>query len=597
MGHYHVHFQPMGLKCRCAEGTLLSDAVRMAGINLLSVCGNKGLCGQCRVKLLEGNGSPPTQGERELLGEDEITKGYRLACQTRISGDVKVFLPPSSLIEQPRIQLDYTPIEVPIDPPTEDYEILLSSTTYQTNEEKIASALYTTHNKNITMIDTFALGQLPPVEDETGGKVRVSVREKEIISIRPPGKSPLGLALDLGTTKIAGYLVDLETGKTVAAEGTANPQRIYGDDVISRISYALEKSGAVLQEVAVKGLNELIRKLCPETDRIVEITLAGNTVMHHLLLQLPVRQLGLAPYKPSTVEALDIKARDLGLTSAPGAYVHVLPNVGGFIGGDHVAMILATGIHATDRTVLGLDIGTNTEIVLAHRGKLTSTSCASGPAFEGGHITHGIDAKPGAIERLKIKNADQVEFQTIDNLPPLGLCGSGILDAVAELCRTGIINRQGKLESVPGVGQAGTKREFLLIPAEQTGTGKDITLTQQDIHEVQLAKAAIRTGIDLLLEEVKIDWEEIEDIIIAGGFGSSMNPASGVAIGIVPPFKNRQFKVMGNAAGAGSRLCLISRTERARAGEVARSINYLELMTHPQFNTRFARAMFFKNFT
>ena len=191
----------------------------------------------------------------------------------------------------------------------------------------------------------------------------------------------------------------------------------------------------------------------------------------------------------------------------PAAYVHVLPNVGGFIGGDHVAMILATGIHATDRTVLGLDIGTNTEIVLAHRGKLTSTSCASGPAFEGGHITHGIDAKPGAIERLRIINADRVEFQTIDNLPPLGLCGSGILDAVAELCRTGIINRQGKLESVPGVGQAGTKREFLLVPAEQTGTGKDITLTQQDIHEVQLAKAAIRTGIDLLLEEVGIDWE------------------------------------------------------------------------------------------
>ena len=190
-----------------------------------------------------------------------------------------------------------------------------------------------------------------------------------------------------------------------------------------------------------------------------------------------------------------------------------------------------------------------------------------------------------------------MEFQTIDNLPPLGLCGSGILDAVAELCRTGIINRQGKLESVPGVGQAGTKREFLLVPAEQTGTGKNITLTQQDIHEVQLAKAAIRTGIDLLLEEVGIDWENIEDVIIAGGFGSSMNPASGLAIGIVPPFKNQQFKVTGNAAGAGSRLCLISRAERTKAQEVARNINYLELMTHPQFHSRFARAMFFKNFT
>ena len=250
----------MGLKCRCAEGTLLSDAVRMAGINLVSVCGNKGLCGQCRVKLIEGNGSPPTQEERELLSKDEIIRGYRLACQTRISGEVKVFLPQSSLIEESRIHLEDTPIEVPIDPPTEDYDILLSPTASLTNEERIASALHAAHNKNITMIDTFALDQLPPVETKTGGKVRVSVREKEIISIRSPGKSPLGLALDLGTTKIAGYLVDLETGETVAAEGMSNPQRTYGDDVISRISYALEKSGAVLQEVVVKGLNELIRK-------------------------------------------------------------------------------------------------------------------------------------------------------------------------------------------------------------------------------------------------------------------------------------------------------------------------------------------------
>ena len=388
MGLYQVHFQPMGLKYRCAEGTLLSDAVRMAGINLLSVCGNKGLCGQCRVKLLSGKCSPITHTERELLSADEIARGYRLACQTMVREDTRVHLPPHSLIEHPSIQLENTSIEVPLDPPTEDYEILLAPPDNSLPvEELVTRALYTIHNKKIANIDTVVLDQLPPLKDETGGTVRVSVREKEIISIRPPGKSPLGLALDLGTTKIAGYLIDLETGETVAAAATANPQRTYGDDVISRISYSLEKIGAVLQEVVVKGLNGLIRKLCAETDRIVEITLAGNTVMHHLLLQLPVRQLGLAPYRPSTVEALDIKARDLGLASAPGAYVHVLPNVGGFIGGDHVAMILATGIHATDRTVLGLDIGTNTEIVLAHKGELTSTSCASGPALSLIHIS------------------------------------------------------------------------------------------------------------------------------------------------------------------------------------------------------------------
>ena len=592
MGDYQVHFEPMSLTSRCPEGTLLSDAARMAGINLLSVCGNKGLCGKCRIKLLAGTTSPPTQAERELLGEDDIASGYRLSCQMVIKEDTKVYLPSHSLIEHSKIPLEDTPIEIPLDPSTEEYEMLLPSLikdTSLTDGERVANTLYSSHNKKITMIDALALDQLPRLEEKTGGKVRVSVRDQEIISIRQPGKTPFGLAFDLGTTKIAGYLVNLETGKTLAAEGMANPQRTYGDDVISRISYALEKSRSVLREVAVKGLHELIGKLCSETDRIVEITVAGNTAMHHLLLELPVKQLGLAPYKPSTVDALAMKARDVGITSAPGAYAYFLPNVGGFIGGDHVAMILATGIHATDKTVLGLDIGTNTEIVLAHRGKLTSTSCASGPAFEGGHISHGMDATPGAIERLKIKSVDHVECKTIGNLPPRGLCGSGILDTVAELCRAGMISKQGKL--------TGTEGTFVLIPGERTGTGTDITVTQKDIHEVQLAKAAIRTGIDLLLEEVGIDWKEIGKVIIAGGFGSSIDPDSGIAIGMLPPFNNQQFKVAGNAAGTGARRCLISRAERAKAEEVAKKITYLELMTNPQFHGRFARAMFFKDFT
>lgn len=600
MGDCQVHFEPMSLTSTCAEGTRLSDAARSAGINLLSVCGNKGLCGKCRIKLLAGKSSPLTQAERELLGEEDIGRGYRLSCQMRIKGDTRVYLPQSSLIGHSKIPLEETPIGVPLDPPTEDYEILLPSSQKDaplTDEERIAKALHSTHNKKIALIDALALDQLPRLEEKTGGKARVSVRDQEIISIRQPAKTPFGLALDLGTTKIAGYLVNLDTGKMLAAGGITNPQRTYGDDVMSRISYALEKSGEVLREVAVEGINELIGKLCSETDRIVEVTIAGNTAMHHLLLALPVRQLGLAPYKPITVEALDMKAGDVGITCAPGAYAYFLPNVGGFIGGDHVAMILATGIHATDRTVLGLDIGTNTEIVLAHGGKLTSTSCASGPAFEGGHISHGMDATGGAIERLEIKSADKVEFKTIDNLPPRGLCGSGILDTVAELCRTGMVNRQGKLESVPGIGQTGAEGEFVLIPRECSGTGKEISVTQKDIHEVQLAKAAIHTGIDLLLEEVGIDWKAIEEVIIAGGFGSSINPASGIAIGMLPPLNNRQFKVVGNAAGTGSRHCLISRAERARAEEVARKITYLELMTNPQFHGRFARAMFFKDFT
>jgi uncharacterized 2Fe-2S/4Fe-4S cluster protein (DUF4445 family) len=597
MGHYQVCFEPVSLKIECDDETLLSDATRETGVNLLSVCGNKGLCGRCRIKVIAGVFSPPTQVEKELLGTEEIANGYRLSCQTRIRGDVKVYLPSTSLIEHPKIQLEGISIEVPLDPPVEEFVVALfpdEKDDSQSDEERLVSALNISHGKKVLTVDSLALHQLPSIGSESGGKMSVSVREKEIISVRPQGKVPLGLAVDLGTTKIAGYMINLETGRTVAAEGMVNPQRVYGEDVISRIAYAMEKSGAVLKEAVTKGLNELIRKLCPETDRIVEVTIVGNTAMHHLFLELPVRQLGLAPYRPSVWESPDVKARDLGLNVAPGAYTHFLPNVDGFIGGDHVAMILATGIYTKDKTVMGLDIGTNTEIFLAHRGELTSTSCASGPAFEGGHITHGMGAARGAIEKVEIRGVDAVEFQTIDNVPPLGLCGSGILDAVAELCRIGVINRQGRLEGVSGVRQDGNTREFVLMPGGKTGTGQDITITQKDINEIQLAKAAIRTGIETLIEKVGISWEEIEKVIITGGFGSSINPVSALAIGMFPPFKSEQFQLIGNAAGVGAQLCLISKSQRAKARDIAKHIHYLDLMTHSKFPTRFASAMFFQ---
>jgi uncharacterized 2Fe-2S/4Fe-4S cluster protein (DUF4445 family) len=257
-------------------------------------------------------------------------------------------------------------------------------------------------------------------------------------------------------------------------------------------------------------------------------------------------------------------------------------------------MILAACLSTKDKTVMGLDIGTNTEIVLSHKGELTSTSCASGPAFEGGHITHGMGAARGAIDKVEIRDVNLVEFHTIDDVPPLGLCGSGILDAVAELCRKGIINKKGRLEGVAGVSQKGNTREFLLIHGEQTGTGKDITITQQDIKEIQLAKAAIRTGIDTLIEKVGISWNEIEEVIITGGFGSALNPASALVIGMFPPFKREQCAFMGNAAGTGSKLCLISKLQRTKAMAIAKQIHYLELMHHPTFHTLFANAMFFQ---
>jgi len=314
--------------------------------------------------------------------------------------------------------------------------------------------------------------------------------------------------------------------------------------------------------------------------------------MHHIFLGVPVEQLGRAPYQPRVREAIDCKARDLGLAVAPGAYVHLPSPVGGFVGSDHVAVILAAGIHTTEKTVLALDIGTNTEITLAHRGRIKSLSCASGPALEGGHITHGTRAVPGAIDRVSISTAG-VSFHTIGHIPPHGLCGSGILDAIAGLVRLGIIDRKGSLVAGRDTVASDQRGKFLVVPAEQTATGRPITFSQQDVSEIQLAKAAIRAGIDILLDKTGITWEAVDEVILTGGFGTVLDPASAIDIGMLPPFNPGLIRPMGNGAGIGAVHCLISAPERAHAAAIARTISHVELMTHPAFKKRFGNAMYF----
>jgi len=590
-----VNFEPLNIRIECTEGSLLSEAARDAGVRLISVCGGKGLCGKCRVKVMAGEVPPLTDAEREHLSKEEIADGNRLVCQVLVLSDIAVYVPPESLSIFQKLQLAGAEVEVPFEPVVEECLVALEPPSIgdaQSDFERLAQALQNQQRKAVITADLIALKKIPALLRENNWKIRVSVRNGEVVDVRPLNKSPFGLAVDLGTTKIAAYLIDLEDGNTLASDGIENPQIAFGEDVITRISYAMEHGGITLQQAVIEGLNQLIAKLCPEPERIVEITLVGNTVMHHLFLGLPVKQLGVAPYLPAVQGSLDVKARDIGLNTAPGAYVHLLPNVAGFIGADHTAMILATGIYKTDKTVLGLDIGTNTEVVLAHQGKLMSTSCASGPAFEGGHISCGMRAVRGAIEKVEIQES-QVIVQTLQDAPPIGLCGSGVLDAVAELCRTGAVNKLGRLGNGPGVREHGSAREFVLVSADKSGTGKEITLTQKDISEVQLAKAAVRTGIEALLHEMNITWEEIEEVVIAGGFGTAINPSSAIAIGMFPPLPLERFREAGNAAGTGARLALLSMSQREKAEEIARRISYLELMTKPDFSIQFSRALFF----
>ena len=382
-----------------------------------------------------------------------------------------------------------------------------------------------------------------------------------------------------------------------------NPQIECGEDVVTRIGYITGSpdGGPRLQALAVGALNQLAGELSSEAgatpEAVLEAVVVGNTALHHFLLGLPVAQLVVTPFTPAVSRSLDVKARDLGLGIAPGAYVHLLPNIAGFIGADHVAMLLATGVWQDAGPLVALDIGTNTEVSLVNKGRITAVSCASGPAFEGGHIRDGMRAAAGAIERLRIV-ADGtpggcVRYQTVDDAPPVGVCGSGILDAMAQLYLNGIVTREGRMTSDhPLVRGDGRQREFVLASGDRQDGRHGVAITQHDIRELQLAKAAIRTGIQVLLDTNDCSEEEIGQVVIAGAFGSYIDVNSAMEIGMLPSLPPERFRQVGNAAGAGARLALLSTRKRDQARALASEVDYLELGSAPGFMQTFTEATY-----
>ena len=454
----------------------------------------------------------------------------------------------------------------------------------------------TATNKDISR---YRSGGIPMPRSSVPQTTNAPVRDgQEIVALLAPSRRPLGLAVDLGTTKIAAYVVDLQDGRTLASLGRMNPQIAYGEDLIARMMHAKKgpAEAAQLQGMVVETLNHMAADMCERIDAdpadIVEAVVVGNTAMHHLFLRLPVAQLVRAPYTPAVQSALDVKARDVGLRIAPGAYVHLLPNIAGYVGADHVAMLLAIELAQAEGVVLALDVGTNTEICLASQGVLTSVSCASGPAFEGAHIQHGMRAADGAIEHVRWVDG-RIEYQTIGGGPPVGLCGSGILDTLAQLYQAGVVDWRGQMGEHARVRGAGMQREFVLVGEDEREDGRPaITFTQKDVRELQLAKGAMRAGIEVLLATNDLVAEDIDQIIIAGAFGTYIDVASAISVGMLPALPLDRFRQVGNAAGMGAKLALISRSKRAEAQAIASRVGYVELATDPQFARIFARAMY-----
>jgi len=601
MTSYQIDFEPVGRRGECPADKCLLDCAHQLGVGILSVCGGRGACHSCKVQVLSGTVSEPTPYEQEALSPQELKNGWRLACQTYPTSDCKLSVPPQSMTTPQRIQVEGLEVTVAPDPPVRAYQLQLpvsSLSDPQADSKRLLETLEQQHHVHCSIIDIDVLRNLSPQLRSWNWQTQASVRDNEVVALSPWASHQLGLAIDLGTTKIAGYLVDLENGQTLAAKGIMNPQVSYGEDIISRITSATKSpvEAAQIQQLTVTAINQLGVDLCGEVnakpEEIVEAVAVGNTAMHHLLLRLPVEQLGLSPYVPVIREAMDIKARDIGLHIAPGAYVHLLPIVAGFVGADHVAMLLATEAWQAEGLTVAIDIGTNTEVSLVNNGKVTSVSCASGPAFEGGHIKCGMRAASGAIERLRLVD-DQVEYQTVDETLPVGLCGSGILDAMAQLYLAGVINKDGRMkDNHPRMRTRQKQLEFVLVSKDEQDGHPAIVITQQDIRELQLAKAAIRTGIQVLLETNGCSEEEIKQVIIAGAFGSYINVSSAVTIGMLPSLPLDCFRQVGNAAGMGAKLALVSRSKRAEAQTVARQVGYIELATAPNFMQTFVQATY-----
>ena len=591
-----VSFLPSGKKVTFQKAISLREAIIKAKIDFSFPCGGNGLCGKCKVKV-KGNTNPPSLKEKETIPE-WLEKGYRLACQTILYGNAEVEIPVSSLISTLRILTEGSEEKFKVDPFVQKIYLSLPPPTLKDQISDVARIKRELRKKGFDQlkIDLRLIKKVPFILRDSQFKTTVVLNNKEIISLEEGdtrGKN-FGLAFDVGTTTVVGSLIDLDTGNRIATKAILNPQTIYGDDVISRVSYLQNNSKGLLnlQRKIVGGINEIVDYLVNSTGvkrkNIYEITLVGNTVMQHLLSGVNPLNLALYPYVPVTQDPINLKSYRLGIKINPLANIYVFPNIAAFVGGDTVGVILATEMHKiNNKTKLAIDIGTNGEIVLSHEGKLVAASTAAGPAFEGSRISHGMWAQDGAIEKVRLKDGEVI-IDVIGDGKPTGICGSGLIDSISEFYKEGIIDRSGRIKPVKEQSRLWRNRivedeeggRFILW---EDGEKSSIFISQKDIREFQLAKAAIYTGIKILLDKLEVKRENVEEVLIAGAFGNYINLESAYNVGLLPKFPNSKVKNVGNAAILGAIKALISRKSRQEAEEIPHLVHYVELAATTNF--------------
>lgn len=599
-----------------AIGETFLEVAQAAGLELPATCGGRGQCRSCRIKVLDGDLPPPTIMDEVQLGHDEVHERFRLSCQTKVIADCRVMVaPPKTEVGHQflmgtggveaahRVGLDSGVEKRFIQAKTPDDEH------HQTSDlEEVALALGLDAEVPVPLE---LLRELPGALRAQGGGLTVTSFNGEIIDIESGDTSgrKYGMAFDIGTTSIVGSLMDLETGAELASVGGINPQTVYGGDLMSRIAYAqfAPKKLQTLRAKVLNAVNGYAKQACAEAGvelrHVHKVVIVGNTCMHHIFLGIDPTYVGLAPYAPVVRGAVVAPGSDMLLKTLPRARVCLLPIVAGFVGADTMAAVLATRIYDSAETRCLVDIGTNGEVVMGSRDGLMACSAPAGPALEGAQIRHGMRGAIGAIEKVEI--GEDVVCETIGGAPPIGICGSGLIDAVAKMLVAGVLDASGRLRTkakaslAPALGgrliESEGKESFVLAWAAEAGKDEDITLTQTDIRQLQLAKGAICSGVVTLQKVMGIADDEIEELMLCGGFGNYINIESAVRIRLLPELPLDKITYYGNAAALGAQMALLSETERARAEELARGMDHVSLASQPDFQDVFVEALKFQD--
>jgi len=628
---HHIRFLPDDREVAVEEGKTLLEAARRANIYVGAICGGEGICGKCRVIIREGE----VEGEStEFLTRDEIRRGYVLACQVVARSDLVVEVPPESRLggyegiskdaeqfrdfahrgaEHPPAQLDpvveklFLTLPPPtLDDPTADQERLLEAVSRK-RPGPLQMGLKITRElpRVLRSLDS----SRPSWKWRWEGRITATVGLRgdvnEVLFVEPGDTSDrnFGVALDVGTTTVVAHLVDLTSGTTREAAAKYNSQIEYGADVISRINFARQPGGAeTLQRTIIRDVETLIDDLT-ERARVGRgdihcVVAGGNTTMLHSLLGLETDLIRLSPFVPSATSPPPFRAAEVGLRIHPRGILCTLPMVGGYVGGDITAGVLVAGMHRSEELSLLLDMGTNGEVVLGNREFLVACSASAGPAFEGGSVSCGMRATAGAIDSVRIfRRGLVVSATTVDDCPPVGLCGTGLIDALSEMFLAGVVDRSGRFQVDPASGRLRKpgqdgRAEFLLVSARESGGGRDVIISQTDVENLIRTKAAIYAAADSLIRSVGLSFDDVQKIYIAGAFGNRLDISSCISIGLLPDVPVKRIQFLGNSCVAGAKLVMLSRRMFDEANSIRDRITYQELMVDPAYMERFTSASF-----